>query len=75
MEHIEKKLDKKETIWYSGIAILIILMAFILKFIFIFPIAWASIWIYGIIFLVGGIGAYFISLFFLRKFSFLFRNL
>ena len=70
MEKIEKKLDKKDTLWYSGFALLIIFVALIVNFVLIFPIGWSIIWVYGIIFLAGGLGAYFVSLFFLESFHF-----
>lgn len=70
MKNLDKKLDKKETLWYSGTVLIVILIAFILNFILKFPLDWENIWIYGIISLVGGIAAYFISLYFLESYHF-----
>lgn len=70
MEKIERKLAKNEILWYSGVALFIIMAAFILNFVLIFPLSWQNSWIYGIIIFITGFGAYFISLFFLESFHF-----
>ena len=66
IEKIEKKLNKRKVLWYSGLSIIIIFIAIIINIIVVYPVNLSNMWIYGIIILSAGLTAYFVALFLLE---------